>query len=506
MNAFALNAGVRGLGGMLRRALALTTIITALGLAACGTEDTGQTQEQKCSFDDECDLGEVCLVDGVCGAVDCEFCQPGQICYTDADGNSSCSRPECTQDSECDGDKSCIDGLCSDATCQAREDCPEGQICNVLAGKCVAPPDVCTTDFDCPVGNICKDDGTCSPGCSSDDQCDAGKFCNTDINICEDGCRDSTECTAEQTCDDSNQCVCDPSKCAEGFICDEGTNGCVENTATSCDDVTCGEGQTCDPTTLTCVEAPMGCTTEPDMPNSCPVGTVCNTATGDCDAQTCIDKTPEDCAGTDAPYLNQDFCECVECLSDENCDTAAGETCNFNGQCQAPCQTPCDPGTPGTCMGSTPYCFGGCCVECIGAADCAAGQICLDGMCGDPPDCSVDPTVCPSGYECVGGTCQAAAAGTSCDPSNPMSCPPGQFCQASDPNNPTSGTCQGLGGGNNCGGCNPDCTCDNGLTCDTLLGLCTGCTDNSQCPPLDLGLGIPLPGLCLGGLCLDFSM
>jgi hypothetical protein len=56
----------------------------------------------------------------------------------------------------------------------------------------------------------------------------------------------------------------------------------------------------------------------------------------------------------------------------------------------------------------------------------------------------------------------------------------------------TMGTCEGTTPGG-CGGCNPDCTCDNNLTCNGFA--CEGCTDglDMRCP------GVPL---CFGSLCI----
>lgn len=481
--------------------VAMTLLVgAALGVSACsGGDEVANGGKTPCTFDSECTLGQVCLLkDGVCGAVECDFCLSNQICYTNTDGTQSCSRPECTMDSECEGELSCVDGVCGESTCQSREDCDAGKICNVIAGKCVEPPEECSTNFDCPSGEVCLESGSCRPGCASSEECAAGKVCDATDKLCVDGCRDSTECSAEQTCDASNSCTCDSSKCAEGFTCDEASNACVENPITSCADVTCGEGTRCNSETLECDAF---CTADAGQVNSCLDGEFCNTSTGQCEVKSCVDKTPEECAmNPSAPYLSEVFCECVECVEDSQC--SGGKTCNVDlGVCQAECQTSCDSAVPGSCdaAGNASYCYGGCCVECIGAADCGSGQICIDGFCGQPPSCDVDPTACPSGTTCVSGTCQTMAGGSSCDVADPTSCPFGQQCQPSS-NTSTMGTCQGSMTPGTCGSCNADCTCDGGLTCNGFA--CEGCDApfDTRCPGSS-----PFGGLCLAGICLDLG-
>ena len=238
------------------------------------------------------------------------------------------------------------------------------------------------------------------------------------------------------------------------------------------------------------------------MDTECPGTQVCDLSSG---MGTCTEpmacangRTQADCDGTSSPFLNTEFCECVECVTSTQCPN--NEMCNLNGECQPQCATPCDQATPGTCGQGTPYCYAGCCVECIGAADCSAGQVCIDGFCGDQPDCSVDPALCPNGYTCQQGTCQPAPSGGQCSVNDPNSCPFGQVCQPSSQTSQT-GTCtsSGVGGGNGCGGCNADCTCDGGLSCDPTLLTCSGCSGgfDPRCGGL---LPICLSGLCIGNL------
>ena len=482
--------GLTRLAALTGKLLVPVAMFGALGVFAssCGP-DTTASQAQSCIADDDCALGTVCiLTTKQCEAVSCDFCLTGQICYEADDGAQSCSKPECTSSSDCNGSESCVKGACIEATCSDKSDCPEGQVCNMLANICQQPPATCASNFDCPTGLVCKDDGSCAAGCSTDLDCeDADKFCNTDSNLCEPGCRTDASCLADQSCNaDPRQCECTQGKCPAGYFCDDSVNACIEKQITSCDDVTCGENQYCDPdNNFQCVERPAECSTIQGDPNACPPGERCNQATGNCEVASCPNITQADCDGTDAPVLNTDFCACVQCVDDTHCPT--GSSCNLNGQCVEGCEA-CDPNTPGACGDAAPLCFNGCCVECTTSAECTGSQVCLSsGRCGDPPSCAADPTVCPSGTECVNNTCQSTGGGggQACNPGDPTSCLPPAMCLETSTGS-GSYSCQGGGGGTDpLGGCSTS-GCMNGLTCepDPLVGtfmVCTGCTSDADC-------------------------
>lgn len=480
------------IGGLACGPLALCALLMmslSFAMVGCGADDAPSTSRRPCSSDSACDRGTVCLLsEGVCGAVSCDFCLPEQICYTSPAGEQSCSSRECSNNAQCTVEgEACVNGICQQATCASRTDCPDGQICNVLTGSCVAPPAQCGSNNDCPAGRVCLvASGICRAGCTNDTECDNGRICETEQQVCTDGCRDSTSCAAFQTCGADNQCACDSSKCPTGERCN-GSGLCEMSTVTSCAEVNCPVGQYCDSTTLDCVA---GCTAD-----SCGAGQVCNMATGQCAQNQCPNRDPASCVGA-TPHLNPTFCECAQCIDDTHC--GAGQRCNSNGQCTTQQCTPCAADMPGSCSGANnaPYCLNGCCSECVGAADCP-GQVCIDGFCGTPPDCSVDPTVCPAGYECQAGACTAQAGGQPCDQNDPFSCPDLQSC------NPATNQCEGLGGGGGfgCGLCNADCTCDGGLTCNGFF--CDGCTAPQQCPGFDPGNFFHLL-MCIGGTCLPF--
>lgn len=453
------------------RFAAISTALFAVLLlcfAGCSGDTAGGSTT--CALDTDCPLGKVCQVqDKVCIVADCVHCEdnPDQICYKPTpESEGSCSAPECISDEECSSG-SCREGQCSDGGCVTNDDCGDAEVCN-LAGQCVESDGTCAGDADCPDGEVCKDEA-CVEGCSEDDDCEDEEFCNTETQACEEGCRDSMSCPSGQVCTDGD-CACDETSCPDGKVCLD-TGNCGD--PTSCDQVTCPDGEVCNPTDLTCQAA---CTAD-----SCMANEVCNPQTGLCEVDNCPGEDPTQCDGTQRPLWDPIRCFCAECLGDTDCNEGAGETCNASGSCFA-CQQACDAGTPGTCSGDTPYCINSCCVECVGAADCAQGQLCLDGQCGDPPNCQVDPSVCPDGYMCdANGECQPPAS-QGCDPDDPTTCPDSTFCD------PTTLMCTGAGGGFGCGLCNPDCTCDGGATCNGFLCECDplmqNCPAGQACIPL----------------------
>lgn len=340
----------------------------ALTLAGCGGDE--QPSDVKlCSGDDGCSFGSVCLASGECGTASCDFCGSGQVCVTLEDGTQTCSVPQCDTAADCTSPEQCVAGVCTEATCSTKEDCDAGKICNQLTSTCIDPPEACANDQQCAAGEVCITDmGVCVIGCADDASCGEGNICEESSRVCTSGCRDDEGCPEGQTCGADSKCTAVP--------------------ITSCDQVTCTPTQRCNPANnFQCEDT---CTTDAGQPNSCPDGAVCNTNTGVCgSANECPGEDPNQCDGNaNSPFWNTTLCACVECTDNSQC---GGGACNANGQCTDACQTVCDPGTPGTCGGNTPYCIADCCVQCIGAADCMAGQLCLDGFCGDQPDCTADP-------------------------------------------------------------------------------------------------------------------
>lgn len=121
---------------------------------------------------------------------------------------------------------------------------------------------------------------------------------------------------------------------------------------------------------------------------------------------------------------------------------------------------------------------------CTGVLDCPTGQGCLDGFCAELPcggrctlsemcvddacvatdglDCSDDPGLCPTGFQCTAGECQ-------------RECVTDDDCTADG-----YGSCNvelGL-----CGQCTFDSDCPSEApTCDTTVSRCVGCVENDDC-------------------------
>ncbi|QDG53748.1 hypothetical protein FIV42_24290 [Persicimonas caeni] len=408
--------------------------VLMIGLAGCGEDDTSAVES--CSFHSDCPVGTSCNYEGKCIEAACSNCEnePSLVCLvTDEHPEGVCSVPECSSDGDCAEGESCQEGLCTDGStvgdCQSDADCADGEKCN-LANECV------------------PDDST---GCTTSDDCGDGEYCDQDAGSCAVGdCYDSTDCADSETCDTNNTCVPDGTDpcggCPQGQTCNTQTSQC-EVTGTEPCGGSCPSGQVCNTQTDQCEP-------EQNCDPACTDGQICDTTSGTCIDNNCPPGTPEpsDCAAD--PVYNKfdaDGCFCAQCLSDSDCDTGAGETCNPNGECIV-CNESCDPSQGGNaCSDPGFYCVSNCCIECVGNSDCPQGEVCVDGSCGAPPDCSVDPSACTGGMVCnqSTGQCEMPQSGTSC--SSDADCQQGQFCD------PSTQTCQSLIGDGSGMTCDPQC-------------------------------------------------
>ncbi len=362
--------------------------------------------------------------DGVCGACDDE-----QLCM---DGACVDAPPECG-DGVCEEGESCLgcpldcgvccgDGACVPehgedcATCLADCFCADDARCDVPTRACVP---ACTPDCE---DRACGDDGcdgVCG-ACAGDLICDADGACVEPPAECGDG-----------ACADGEDCANCPADC--GQCCGDGQCGAGENCATCPVDCGCPDGEFCDLDARACapeecapqcqgrVCGPDGCG---DVCGVCDAGELCDPDRGRCEAQCepqCADRAcgPDGCGGT-----------CGDCGPDEDCDA---------GQCVPACVPVCNAREcgPDGCGGLCGACADGeaCGADgqCLGgglACDCAADEICLDGVCRQPElICGEDTPegLCANGEDCVAGVCVDAGAGCSVD--NPGGvCPAGLLC------------------------------------------------------------------------------
>jgi hypothetical protein len=213
-------------------------------------------------------------------------------------------------------------------------------------------------DSDCTGGQVCDFRGVCVDpipgGCSNDAECEAGQLC------IEGACRAPADtCQFEYECGPGRACV---------------NGGCVNICGSNAD---CGSGTVCEGGF--CVPNPGECTSSAQ----CESG------------ERCVDgRCLQDCRTTGCENAN-DYCAddgfCRPrwqrdpfCSNDSDC--AAGSRC-IDGACR----TPCTSGTATECMMtdvSLTVCSAMLCYttaesnpECESAADCGAGERCVNAIC-----------------------------------------------------------------------------------------------------------------------------
>lgn len=293
------------------------------------------------------------------------FCDETGCYYCDGVGCREVDPPDrldCRGDFECREGSVCTDLGCVEE-CASDDECPAGTECR--DGMCVNPtedptpiPGVCTTNEDCMGSNLECLDGVCvvregPGGCDDDADCAAGE-------VCVDG-----ECRAEEdSCQFSSECG--PGRVCVNEVC---TTGCTDSTqcpaGLECVDGFCREGMT-----------------SPDCTSNeeCDAGQIC--VDGACVAEC---STDADCA--EGYYCDAGRCRVDDrpvCLYDEDSDCSAPAVA-LNCQCRSPCVEHAD--CPRFDV-SLQFCLEGYCAttneatsNCAEAADCEAGQDCVDGNC-----------------------------------------------------------------------------------------------------------------------------
>ncbi|MCK6544296.1 hypothetical protein L6R52_00350 [Myxococcota bacterium] len=262
-------------------------VTTAIALLASACSHCGDETNDGCRTKDDCRAGELCASDGQC--------VPDAECVADADCTAKNPKLQCNLTSfECELRPGFAD------ECDATRPCAFGEFCSTLLGRCLdasASRD-CTRRSQCPNAQICdRDANKCIPdtGCYGNEFCESGEVCDLVAHVCR---AVATECAS---CFLSNAC-------SDGVTC-SATKECVEPGA----EAACRSGEVCDPLGR-CVQ----CTSTAD----CGPGLFCNVALGRCESNVQCATDPSLCP--DTPDVT-----CVMCMEPEVCDMRTRK-------CQAP--------------------------------------------------------------------------------------------------------------------------------------------------------------------------
>ncbi|MBI2376908.1 MAG: hypothetical protein HYV07_23110 [Deltaproteobacteria bacterium] len=205
-------------------------VVTDCGDPICGGNSCAP---KACAGDEDCASGD--CTDGACvPRTSCATspCPDGFTCVMD-----ECVPNGCERDSECEGERICILGACTDRTdCTTSSECTGGLRCQM--GVC---REACAADEDCgspAVAWQCSA-GECQRRCIGDGTCPGGMICRS--RICE-----ASECSENADCGSpSLRCAGGPDhgRCEEFTPCTQGGNECPPNFL--CENEACVELPTC---------------------------------------------------------------------------------------------------------------------------------------------------------------------------------------------------------------------------------------------------------------------
>jgi hypothetical protein len=351
-------------------ALAVTALLTSVGLPEAGRAAIASADGLTCPTDPSCGDFNECTRDacdpttGTC-RYDPVSCDDGNPCTTDVcfNGGGGClSHGLVAAGTACDDGRSCTQSDVCDGSghCVGQRQ-PEGSLCD--------DRNACTVSDLCDAGGACK--GTTLPPGSA---CDDGDAC-TSGDTCTATAAGEVVCQAERrACDDGDPCTVD--------ACDPATGDCVV-APKSCDDGNPCTNDLCDPATGTCLRS--------FASGGCEDGNLC-TENDICDGGRCVAGTASGVSCHHAGNLcGVGRCFGSFCIVDSACD-------DLNPCTADSCVDP----SVGTCVHSS--------LEGLTCEDddrCTTGEICTDGTCGggvpqscdDGVDCTVDS--CSQTYGCV---------------------------------------------------------------------------------------------------------
>ena len=311
--------------------------------------------ECNCKKDETCDAGKCIPAAKKCSGDD--DCAEGLVCL-DSNCSEPVSKPECTGDEDCAEGLVCVNELCTEHAidCSGDDDCPDGWVC--VDDICSKPIIECSGDDDCPEGWVCSDD-ICTEyftTCSGDEECAEGLVCSGGI------------CTEPYT---PIECLVDDD-CASGEICSSGM--CVDpDIPLECaSDIDCGEGKICQSNVCVDVVIEPECSSDAD----CAVGKICQ-------SNVCVDVVIEPECSETKPCSGELICtantcqpcpasthyhagNCVQCISHDHC--GANAYCDASNAC-----VQCGDKKVNTAKNA--------CVECNSNTDCQSGYECKAEKC-----------------------------------------------------------------------------------------------------------------------------
>ncbi|GEM_PF-2412397 len=388
------------------------------------------TDDERCRT--EYGLDDLICEDGACvtGCVPLLGCTGGMVCGTDRRCHECNSTDECA--TAFSSGHICIEGLCVQGDCQTNADCAaDGKVCNNnLCTACSTldnPDGACAEAFGAGGAVWICESGLCIPGdCHTSIDClgaKSGYICTNSACIsCEALAASTEERDAACSLSYGNDHICAGAACIEGC-----TPGAVEPLPGR----VCGADKrwrAC----ATDAECAMG---------SGESSTICNFATGRCDAG-CTAGTA--CSGGDV------------CGADHRCGG-----CDTNAECSA-------------AYSSDFLCIDGTCqaAECNDEKACALGRVCDEFLyfcrdCESHPECGADKVCDLAAY---GGTGR---------------CRVGQCTKAVEEFVCSSGLCINY----NCAACEPQQACGptwqgQGRVCDggvCVVGQCTVASQSDDC-------------------------
>lgn len=208
----------------------VTTGVCEVNVSDCNLRPSLCTQDEFCDLNTgrcissriKCGRGKIQCPSGQACNVELEVCQSIGVCFSDQD---------CPHGEQCDT----VTGRCVAMRCVQPQDCQSGFVC--VAFECIAG---CTDAKPCPATEFCRQEhlttpGSCVSECLSDEECNFGYVCDRSLNayvcVSEGPCMQNSECRHDEVCSTDRRCIQPPctldEECTGAQICDRTSGTCV---------------------------------------------------------------------------------------------------------------------------------------------------------------------------------------------------------------------------------------------------------------------------------------